>query len=67
MRGYYVIPSDERGDPIEITGRNARQRAIQQARELKSAGDVLVFVMSFDDNAEGGFLADSEIIHHNEL
>lgn len=65
MKGYYIIPSDK--DLIEITGRNARERAIKEATDLYNQGDKEVFVQQFNDDDSDGFTANGETIFIKKL
>lgn len=65
MRGYYVIPLNE--DIIEFTGKNARKRAIKKAKELILKGDQETFIEQFNDDYDGGFLSEGEIITPDQI
>lgn len=60
MKGYYVIP--EAGEPIEITGKNSRVRAISKAKSLIEQGDTNTFIQQFNDDNSDGYMADMEFL-----
>lgn len=65
MKGYYVIgfPQDE---PIEFTGKNAKERALKKANEIHSQGCEQVIVERFDDSGDDGYLGEQIIIKDKE-
>ena len=66
MKGYYVIPSN--GEPIEVTGKNARGRAINKAIAIyNERNDDEVFVHQFDDDNSDGYSCDFEILTLSEM
>lgn len=55
MKGYYVIPKDD--EPIEITGKNARGRAIKKAKDIyEKQHDDNIIVQQFDDENDNGYM-----------
>lgn len=60
MKGYYVIPDTE--EPIEISGKNARSRAIKKAKSLIQQGDNHVFIQQFDDDNSNGYMSELEFL-----
>lgn len=60
MCGYYVIPTD--GEPIEITGRGAKSKALKIAKEIYQNGDKEVFVQRFNDDNPNGYFDNEKFI-----
>lgn len=66
MEGYYVIPKN--GDVIEKTGKNARKRALEKARDLiNNHNDTDVMVQQFDDSNEDGYTGGLETIYAKDI
>ena len=66
MKGYYIIPTG--GEPIEITGKNARVRAINKAKAIyKELNDNEIVIQQFDDSNKGGYMADLEFLTLSEI
>lgn len=66
MKGYYVIP--KAGEPIEITGRNARNRAIAKAMTIfEEMSDSDVLIQQFDDANSDGYMANLECLQMSDI
>lgn len=64
-KGYYIIPTA--GDPIEITGKGAKVKALNQAKDLYNKGDKEIFIIRFDDDNCDGFMAGEKTIFIKDL
>lgn len=60
MRGYYVIPTE--GEPIEITGKGAKSKALKLAKDIYQNGDNGVFIQRFNDDNPNGYFDNEEQI-----
>lgn len=60
MRGYYVIPTE--GEPIEITGKGAKSKALKIAKDIYQNGDNDVFIQKFNDDNPNGYFDNEEQI-----
>lgn len=60
MCGYYVIPT--KGEPIEITGKGAKSKALKIAKDIYQDGDNDVFIQRFNDDNSNGYFDNEEQI-----
>lgn len=60
MCGYYVIPTE--GEPIEITGKAAKSKALKIAKDIYKNGDLDVFIQRFNDDNTNGYFDNEELI-----
>ena len=60
MKGYYVIPTT--GEPIEITGKGAKSKALKMAIDIYNNGDSEVFIQRFNDDNPDGYFNNEELI-----
>ena len=66
MKGYYVIPRN--GEPIEITGKNARTRAINKAKSIfQESNDNTILIQQFDDDNKDGYMSNLECLQIRDI